>query len=353
MENKEIVSKTNGLKTIFTIGVSLLFAVFFMWLALGNMDFTKIKKSLIQANYFWVFFSAVFGILAYGFRAVRWNLLLEPMDYRIRNSNAFWTIAFGYMMNLTIPRSGEVARATALYGVEKIPVEKSFATIVIERVVDLCFMLFFLLLTFIFNGKVLKLFFDRLTNYQSDEQQKLSSTDEFLLGIGVGDLERFYFGLKIGILAIGILAFIVGLIKFREKIISLVKGVLEGLLSVFRMKSRLKFLLYSAGIWLCYFLSAYMVCFALEETASFSIGDGFLIITAGTLGMMVPTSGGAGSFHIAVKLAIAGIFVSLGKDQNVGEEVGLTYALISHTMQMISMLIMGLIAIPLLIRNKK
>lgn len=341
------------LKNILTIVISLVFAGFFMWLALGGMDFEKIKIALTQANYFWVAVSAFFAVLAYGFRAVRWNLLLEPMGYKIKNSSAFWTIAFGYMMNLTIPRSGEIARATALFGVEKIPVEKSFATIVIERVVDFCFMLFFLLLTLIFNGKVLWLFVERMKGYQSDEVKKTSALDEILLNLGVENLAQFYFWLKI-ILVIAILGgIIMMLMKFREKLITFVKGILEGLMSIFKMKERLKFLLYSAGIWACYFLSAYVICFALEETSHFSIGDGFLIITAGTLGMMVPTSGGAGSFHIAVKLAIAGIFVSMGKSQETGEEIGLTYAFISHTMQMVCTLLIGLLAMPILLKKKR
>lgn len=345
-------SKKNTLKTVMTIGISVVFAVFFMWLALGDLDFNKIKHSLARANYFWVLASAFFAILAYGFRAIRWNLLLEPMNYHIRNSNAFWTIAFGYMMNLTIPRSGELARATALYGVEKVPVEKSFATIVIERVIDLCFMLLFLLLTFVFNAKVLFLFYEGLTSYKGEGQKKSSAMDDFFLSMGVEHLQQFYLGLKVVVLLFLVVGFVWGFFRFKEKLMSFAKGILEGLLSVFKMKENGKFLLYSVGIWLCYFLSAYFVCFALEETADFGIGDAFLIITAGTLGMMVPTSGGAGSFHIAVKLAIAGIFVSLGKEQEAGEEVGLTYAIISHTMQLVCMLVMGLIAIPILVKRK-
>ena len=61
--------------------------------------------------------------------------------------------SFGYLMNLTIPRSGELARATALFGVEKVPVEKSFGTIILERVVDLICMVGFLGLTLIFKYK--------------------------------------------------------------------------------------------------------------------------------------------------------------------------------------------------------
>lgn len=283
---------------------------------------------------------SIFAILAYVFRAVRWNLLLEPMGYKIRNSNAFLSIAFGYMMNLTIPRSGEVARATALYGVEEIPVEKSFATIVVERVVDLCFMLFFLLMTLIFNGEKLALFWQNLAGNQSFFDflsEKLTSVNWWVI-----------LGVLFGVMLIGLV-----LMRFNQKILGIVKNIIEGLLSVFKMRQRLKFLVYSAGIWVCYFLSAYVVCFALEETAGFGIGDGFLIITAGTLGMMVPTSGGAGSFHFAVKLAIAGIFVSMGKSQELGEEIGMSYALISHTMQLVCMLVAGLIAVPFLMKRKK
>ena len=343
----------NKWKTTIIILVSLVIAVFFMWIALRGIDFNRVKYSLERVNYFWILISVFLGILAYIFRAVRWNLLLEPMGYCISNNNAFWTIAFGYMMNLTIPRSGEIARATVLYRVEKIPVEKSFATIVIERVIDLCFMLFFLFLAFIFNGEILKLFFDRLTNYQSDEQKSYSMVDEFFLSLGIENLDSAYSGLKIGVLLIGILVFFASVIKFKAKIISVIKGIIEGLLSVFKIKSRLQFLGYSVGIWLCYFFSAYVLCFSLKGTEIFGVRDVFLIITAGTLGMMVPTSGGAGSFHIAVKLAIAGIYMSFGKEQELGNEVGFIYALISHTSQMCSMVLLGLVSIPFLVKNKK
>lgn len=332
---------SNVIKTALTIGISIVFAVFFMWLALRGLDFGAIKSSLQEANYFWVMLSAFFGILAYGFRAVRWNLLLEPMGYNIRNSNAFWTIAFGYMMNLTIPRSGEVARATALYGVEKVAVEKSIATIVVERIVDLMFMFGFLLLTFIFNRGVLFAFYDKMTNYVGDGNTG-SVADS-----GIPFWVKTMVVLVVGL--VGILVFY----KFSHKIISFVKGIFSGLKSILKLKAKVKFLLYSLGIWICYFLSAYVICFALEGTSFFSVGDGFLIITAGTLGMLVPTSGGAGSFHIAVKLAIGGIYLSLGKNQEQGEEVGLTYALLSHTMQIVIMLVMGLIALPILLKRKR
>jgi uncharacterized protein (TIRG00374 family) len=116
----------------------------------------------------------VFGLLAYWFRAIRWNLLLEPMGYQISNSNSLWTISFGYLMNLTIPRSGELARSTALYGVEKVPVDKSFGTIILERVVDLVCMLGFLVLTVLFKKEAILTFY---------EKSGIKFNPNFLIGI--------------------------------------------------------------------------------------------------------------------------------------------------------------------------
>ena len=105
-------------------------------------------------------------------------------------------------------------------------------------------------------------------------------------------------------------------------------------------------------IWLCYYLAAYLVCFALPETSDFTIADGFFIIVVGTLGMMVPASGGIGAFHFALKIGIAALFLSMGKSATEGAEVGLSYAFISHTMQLVIMLVMGLISIPMLARGR-
>lgn len=85
--------KSSRLKTIITIIVSLAFSALFMSLALRGLDFEKIKASLIKANYFWVALAAFFGLLAYWFRAIRWNLLFEPLGYKISNSNALWTLS--------------------------------------------------------------------------------------------------------------------------------------------------------------------------------------------------------------------------------------------------------------------
>ncbi|WP_288436484.1 lysylphosphatidylglycerol synthase transmembrane domain-containing protein [uncultured Chryseobacterium sp.] len=321
-------------KSILTIVISLAFAGFFLWLALKGLDFKVIQKSLAKANYLWVLLASVFGLLAYWFRAIRWNLMLEPMGHSISSSNALWSISFGYLMNLTIPRSGEVARATALYGVEKVPVDKSFGTIILERVVDLVCMLGFLGLTFLFKYEAILSFFK---NSGINIPTKMLI---ILLLLVIGSILFFIFRKKLVH------------VPFVGKVVSFIDGIFEGLTSIFKLKEKGKFILYTLGIWICYYFAAYLVCFALPETSNFTFADGFFIIVVGTLGMIIPASGGIGAYNLAMKYGFMALFISLGKSADFGGEMGLTYSFISLPLQIVIMLVMGLISIPMLAKAR-
>src|SRR5690606_16023023 len=133
-------------------------------------------------NYFWFILSMVLSILSYWLRAARWKLLLGPIGHEIQTKSAFWAISLGYFANLTIPRSGEIARATSLYKMEKVPADKSIGTIVLERVIDLIFLGLFFILTLLFNADTLISFFS------------FSNKPEFgKYGIAVGILILIFF----------------------------------------------------------------------------------------------------------------------------------------------------------------
>lgn len=350
MENQK---KSFSLKNLLTILISLVFAALFMWLAFRGLDFENIKISLAKANYLWVLAAMFFGLLAYWFRAIRWNLLLEPMGYQISNSNSLWTISFGYLMNLTIPRSGELARSTALYGVEKVPVDKSFGTIILERVVDLVCMLGFLALTLVFKYKAILSFYDFVTNQKEKKEKFIPNFfEKFMMKLGVQDFDAFYFYLKISFVVVAFLAVIGLFIYKREKLIEFAKGIFHGLTSIFKLKQKIKFIVLSVAIWVSYYFAAYLVCFALPETSHFTFADGFFVIVVGTLGMMVPASGGIGAFHFAMKIGIGALFFSYGKTFEEGAAIGLSYAFISHTMQLVIMAVMGFISIPMLAKAR-
>jgi glycosyltransferase 2 family protein len=332
-------------KNILTIIISILIASGLMFLVSKSLGGDFIEKTVFtakRANYFWIIMAAFFGLGAYWFRAIRWNLLLEPMGYKIKNSNALWALSFGYFLNLGIPRMGEIGRATALQTVEKVPFSNSFGTVVTERIIDLFFMVFFILLSLIFNSSTLLSFFYLLNKDETNNIEKNYIIYYLLIG--------------------AILLCIISLYIFRKKLLKLsitkkiflfLKGIIDGLASVFKLKQRIKFILLSFGIWICYFFASYLVVFALPETSSIPVLTGFYILSVGSLGMLVPASGGIGAYHLAMMIGFAALYLQSGKSIDEGKEIGYSYAILAHTLQMVLMILMGIISIIMLTKNKE
>src|SRR5690606_28043009 len=121
-------------------------AAVFIWLTLKQTDIEVLKSAAKRANYFWFIASMALSIFSYWLRAARWKLLLEGIGYEMKTKSGFWAVSLGYFTNLVIPRSGEIARATSLYKMEKVPADKSIGTIVLERVIDVLFLALFFVL---------------------------------------------------------------------------------------------------------------------------------------------------------------------------------------------------------------
>ena len=89
------------------------------------------------------------------FRALRWQLLIEPLGHRAGLGNSFWSILLGYFANLGLPRMGEVVRAGALARNERIPMEKVMGTLVVDRLMDVICLGLVVGLAFVFEGETL------------------------------------------------------------------------------------------------------------------------------------------------------------------------------------------------------
>ncbi|MCK5637490.1 MAG: flippase-like domain-containing protein, partial [Flavobacteriaceae bacterium] len=132
--------------------------VFLIWYSISKLspsDINAIKNSFKSANYWWVGLSLFFGILSHLSRAYRWNFLLEPLGYNPKFANSIMAVLVGYLVNLTIPRAGEIARATAISKYEDIPFEKAFGTIVSERIADVIMLLGIIATAFFLQTKLL------------------------------------------------------------------------------------------------------------------------------------------------------------------------------------------------------
>ena len=129
-----------------------------VWYSLRKISFSELAAYFINANYLWISLGVFFGILSHLSRAYRWKYMLEPMGYSLRFSNSIMAVFSGYLINYTVPRAGEVSRATILTNYESVPFEKGFGTIVAERVADVFVMLLIIGFTLIWKFNIIYYF---------------------------------------------------------------------------------------------------------------------------------------------------------------------------------------------------
>ena len=137
-------------RTILQYLLFLGLGIFFAWLSLKNLNkenTEQIKLALKNARYWLVF--PVFLILvgSHLVRALRWRLLIEPLGYKPSVKNSFFAVMIGYLVNLGVPRLGEIVKCTVLARYEKIPADKLIGTIILERMIDAITLLIIFVIT--------------------------------------------------------------------------------------------------------------------------------------------------------------------------------------------------------------
>lgn len=235
----------------------------------------------------WPYFIAAIGffVLSNVFRALRWNLMTKPMGYPLKFVNSFGAVNIGYFTNMALPRIGEVIRAGVLSRYEGIPTEKAFGTIITERIVD---MILFLLV----SGLALLFAFKKVSTYLLEKGQL--NTNQILILAGIALL---------GVLLVYIL------IKSKEriaksafgaKIVHFFSGLGSGLTSVLKMERKFLFVVYSIAVWVCYFFVTYIPFLGLDVTADLPMEAGLVTLFLGSVGMVIPSPGGIGTYQFMV-----------------------------------------------------
>ncbi|WP_420320639.1 lysylphosphatidylglycerol synthase transmembrane domain-containing protein [Flagellimonas sp.] len=320
---------SNSLKKILKILVPILIGlglVFYSYTSTTPEDRARILEAIKNADPVWVFLSIFIGILSHISRAIRWNYLLKPMGYRPKLLNNVLIILTAYFANTLILRSGEFLRATALNTYEGVPFEKGFGTIVTERIIDVIMLL--LIIT----------------------AALLVQTDVIL-----GILEENGIGLvgSLGLLLAGVLGLFIAIriikkstSKFAVKIKTFLNGLLDGVLSIFKMKQRGAFLFHTFFIWACYIAMFWVIKFTVPETTELPLGAFLVAFVAGAFAMAT-TNGGLGLFPIVVTAALSVYGIS--------KTSGDAYGWIMWTAQTLMVVVFGTISfiiLPLLNRNR-
>jgi uncharacterized protein (TIRG00374 family) len=267
---------------------------------------------------------AVIMIFSHWLRAVRWRILLQPVGYAPKTTDSFLSVMVGYLVNLAIPRGGEVSRCYNLYKLDKTPVEITFGTVVVERIVDLICLLTLIAIAFLAESSKLFAFVATLP-------------------IGAGSGTSRVTGLLIAVAIITVLIVVVFWLlkrnqRFRNFFSKTWTGFKGGLMSVFRLKNKWPFILYSLAIWALYFLMSYAVIRAFPSTSVLGFQAVLSLFAIGAIAMAVPLPGGAGSYHVLVP---QGLFFLYG----IPKSDAVAFTFVFHGWQTAVLVVVGAISL--------
>ena len=271
-----------SIKKISKILLPLVFGGFLVWYSISKISIDILIGYFKEANYSWIFLGLFFGVLSHLSRAYRWKFMLEPLGFKPKFTNSVLAVLVGYLVNLAIPRAGEVSRAVVLTNYEDVPFEKGFGTIVAERIADLIMMLCIILITLFVQFDFI---YELLT--KNFNPIKISVSLAILI-VGFYILSSFVKKAKSG---------------FLLKIKTFFAGLKEGVTSIFKMKNKWAFIFHTLFIWVMY-VAMFWATIPAIEGLNVPLGGILIGFIAGGFSIAA-TNGGIGLYPIAVAGALA------------------------------------------------
>lgn len=299
-----------------------------------DFDFHRVRNVLAGGmNYGWMLFSLVFGVFGHLFRGWRWKLTLAPLGEHPRSANCVYAVFISYAANLVLPRVGEVSRCGVLSKYEGVSFSKSLGTVVTERLIDTLCVGLITGCTLLLQSGVFADFFKHTGTNVSFLKGLFTSTNFYitLLCIFSVLLLAFFFFRNLAVFA---------------KVRGILGDVWTGCLSLRQVKNLPLFLVYTLGIWICYFFQFYVSLFCFDFSAGLDWMAALVLFVVGSIAVAVPTPNGAGPWHFAV--------ITMMMMYGVGKEDAGIFALLVHGIQTFLLILLGvygLVALPLV--NKK
>ena len=314
------------IKQVLQVALSLGIALWIFWFLYRDIEVAQLQAQLASSNWFWILLSLLIAWAGYWLRGWRWALLFrqEADQLPVSSNRAYHAVMVGYLVNLLIPRAGEVARCTVLTRNNGIPIGQAIGTVLVERSVDLLFLAGMIFTAFLLENELFLSLAGQLVNLNSLTSSLLDKLPLLLGGTAVFLLFLYLLGKKYRNH---------GLVN---KLQLFFRQLLSGVRAIGNLKNPMGFWISSVIIWIIYFLTLYTVSQGIESAANLSGGQVLLVMVMGTIGMIAPVQGGIGTFHALV----AYILVVFG----VPEADGKIFAAIIHGTQMLLVIGVGLIS---------
>ncbi len=316
------------------VGIGLLF------LAFNNIKLEEVWKELKEANYSWLLGSMFLALCSHYFRALRWNQLINQMQYKTSTITTFYSVMIGYLANLALPRMGEVTRCVVLSKKEKIPFNALFGSVIAERVFDLVVLIIIILVVLFAQIKQIGSFLNRILI-------------EPILGSYTGN-----FWAIIMVFFTMIVLTVISIIIFRklkpwlkttmlyQKMEAFLDGFMGGLRSINKVENKGMFFFNTLMIWVLYLAMIVLPFYSFEETSVLDIVDGLTVLAIGSLGIIAPVPGGIGSYHFIITEMFTQLY-------QIPAQAAIAYATANHAAQTILILLAGGISYILLLLNKR
>lgn len=304
----------NNFKKILNIIFPILIGGFFIYLTVKETD-KEIRQEIInnfkQVDYSIILISISMAVISHIIRAIRWRVMLKPMNYNPKTINLILSVFISYISNLAIPRSGEVLRGTILSKYEKIPFSKAFSTIVIERFIDLIILFIIIFLAMMLN-------YELINSFLKIEKFNLNSI------------------VMIPLILLTSIIFLIIIYRLENQYTIKLKKFLnefkEGLISTFKLKKKSYFLSLTLLIWILYIGMFYVMKLSMIETASLNFESMLLGFTVGALSLTV-SNGGIGIYPYLVSQ----VFIFYGIEY----DASLTFGWILWTSHTLVIVVLG------------
>lgn len=310
------------------LGIAL--AVVLLLVFFRQADFAAIGNALRRADYGIVAVAAVLSVVAMVLRAWRWGYLLRPLE-RVGMGTLTSCTMIGWAVTTLLPgRLGEVVRPVLLARRERISASAAFATVVLERIFDLVGVLAIL-------AVYLSLFpLPPALDAEGEAVIRGLRLSGLLAVVGV-----------VGILAViaamqlwprraeAVLQRLLGILprSIAGRLFALLRTFITGFGSLGRPRLVALIILQTGIVW-GVILAQYAVLFvAFElELPTWAVLPLVLLIV---IGVMVPTPGAVGSFHVAAEIGLVTLFA-------VPRDVGVAYAILSHAVAFVPVTLIGI-----------
>ena len=270
---------------VFTsIGVGILVFLF----RRQDVSLADLWASFRTLNPLWIGLSVAGLLVSHVMRALRWRMQIEALGHPVRTLPAFWAMMAGYAINYVVPRSGELLKCGWLGKREAIPPTRLVGTVVTERLIDVVCLGGVVAIAFMLE-------FDTLWGYLSEHATVQPTPVQIAVALSVGALV---------LLALFVVWRRSGESGIYSRIWEQVLHLKSGLLSIGKVRRPGMYVLLTVMIWAEYVLMHYVVMLAFGPTAHLGIEVGLMVFVFGSLGIIIPTPGGIGSFQALVTQAL-------------------------------------------------